>query len=95
MTFWGVLFVTFSRVVGDLHLGDQRVTWKKLANNFVRSGLPSALNSFPSRIPKVQVQTRSWKKDHLATGYTVVYLTLKIHQNLCLPGNIVTLDFAV
>ena len=97
VTFWGVLFVTFSRVVGDLHLGDQRVTWKKLANNFVRSSLPSALNSFPSRIRKVQVQTR----DHLATGYTVVHLTLKIHHIhctclfSCLPGNIVTLDFAV
>ena len=57
--------------------------WKKLANNFVRSGLPSALNSFPSRIRKVQVQTRSWKKNHLATGYTVVYLTLKIHHIHC------------
>ena len=27
---WGVLFVTLSRVVGDLHLGDQQDTWKKL-----------------------------------------------------------------
>ena len=26
---WGMLFVTFSRVVGDLHLGDQRVTWNQ------------------------------------------------------------------
>ena len=26
----GVIFVTFSGVVGDLHLGDQKVTWKKL-----------------------------------------------------------------
>ena len=38
VTFLGVLFVTFSRVVGDLHLGDQKVTWKKLeyiANHYI------------------------------------------------------------
>ena len=49
----------------------------------MRSGLPSALNSFPSRIPKVQVQTRSWKKGHLVVDYTVVHLTLKIHHIHC------------
>ena len=34
MTLLVVLFVTFSGVLGDLHLGDQRVTWKKLDYDF-------------------------------------------------------------
>ena len=32
MTLLGVLFVTFSGVIRDLHLGYQKVTWKLLAS---------------------------------------------------------------
>ena len=48
---WGLLFVTFSRVVGDLHLGDQRVTWKKLVGKF---------QHFSPKNPKHQ-RTASWQ----------------------------------
>ena len=35
VTFWGVLSVTFSGVNRDLHLGNQKVTWKKLVDTFL------------------------------------------------------------
>ena len=35
VTLFGGRKVTFSGVVGDLHLGDEKVTWKKLVVDFI------------------------------------------------------------